>query len=204
MGFFESLLNGVVKEIGKEIEEKLEQKDTQLKRYAKEHPNIVKSEKYQKAAAASANIQALASHIRRTAEEFAENTTGMERSPKSYSIKRNVPLRSACQTAPSEPGVYILYLHGQIMKCGVATYGQGIRWRFVQYYNLNYDDKARDGDYWSVSPQNRDSVTVAWQACPQRVCNELEYKLFQKYGKGEWAKRAPRSSATGSEWELLI
>lgn len=140
---------------------------------------------------------------RSTKEEFRNDRTGMDRSPSSYSVARRVLLSQACKNAPRECGVYILFLHGQVMKCGVATYSQGLQWRFTQYYNLNYDDRARDGEYWSVSPDNKDDVEVSWQACPKRVCDELEYKLFQKYGKGPWAKRAPSKLAT-DEWDLLI
>lgn len=143
------------------------------------------------------------SRHRSTKEEFRSNRTGMDRSPSTYSVARRVSLSRACNDAPRESGVYVLYLHGQVMKCGVATYSQGLQWRFTQYYNLNYDDRDRDGEYWSVSPDNRDDVEVSWQACPKRVCDELEYKLFQKYGKGPWAKRAPSKLAT-DEWKLLI
>lgn len=143
------------------------------------------------------------SRHRSTKEEFRSNCTGMDMQPESYSTARRVPLSMACDDAPGEPGVYILFLHGAVMKCGVATYSQGLRWRFTQYYNLNYDDRARSGEYWSVSPDNRDDIEVSWQACPKRVCDELEYKLFRKYGKGPWAKRAPSSLAT-DEWKLLI
>lgn len=83
-----------------------------------------------------------------------------------------------------------------------AAYGQGLAWRFTQYYNLNYDDKARAGEYWSIIEENRDEVRVSWQACPESKCEELEYKLFQKYGKGKWAQRAPRQA--GDSWELRI
>ena len=65
------------------------------------------------------------------------------------------------------------------------------------------NDISRRGNYQSISPENRDRVKVTQQACPKRVCDELEYKLFSKYGKGRWAKRAPAKLAT-DEWELLI
>ncbi len=152
---------------------------------------------------ASYSSSTSSSKHRGTKEEFRSDMTGMDRSPSSYSIGKRIPLRRAINQAPSEEGVYIIWLHGEVMKCGVATYGQGLHWRFTQYYNLNYDDRARKGDYWSISPDNRDDVEVSWQACPKRVCDEMEYKLFQKYGKGPWAKRAPSKLAT-DEWTLLI
>ena len=48
-----------------------------------------------------------------------------------------------------------------------------------------------------------DDIVVFWQTCPQRVCDEIEYKLFRKYGKWPWARRAPRSLNT-DEWRVLI
>ena len=140
---------------------------------------------------------------RGTKEDFRKDMSNMEKDPRSFSIGREVYLNAATMQAPSQEGVYIIYLDGEVMKCGTVTYSQGLLWRFTQYYNLNYDDKARDGNYWSVSPENRDREKVSWQACPKRVCDELEYKLFSKYGKGRWAKRAPEKLAT-DEWELLI
>lgn len=157
----------------------------------------------QKEMARQAKQQGRSGGHRSTKEEFRRNASGMEKRPEDFSYRTHVPLSRAKSSAPGEPGVYILWLHGRVMKCGVATYGQGLRWRFTQYYNLNYDDRARRKDYWSVSPDNRDEVEVSWQACPQRVCDEMEYKLFRKYGKGPWAKRAPSSLGT-DEWRLLI
>ncbi len=178
--------------LNKGIEESMRRQEKNLQSYAKKH-NLSKEQ-----------VSQLREKMhRRTHEEFGADRTGMDCRPEDFSISRGDYLSDAVSSAPGEPGVYILYLYGRVMKCGVASYGQGIRWRFTQYYNLNYDNKARCGDYWSVSPENRDSITVAWQACPPRVCNELEYKLFKKYGKGPWAKRAPVASYT-NEWKLLI
>ena len=74
---------------------------------------------------------------------------------------------------------------------------------FVVDHTQIENDIARRGNYQSISPENRDRVKVTQQACPKRVCDELEYKLFKKYGKGRWAKRAQATLAT-DEWELLI
>ena len=148
---------------------------------------------------ASAN----ATRTRRTDGELARDTTGLDKKATDYSYRKNVSLRSAATSAPSKEGVYVLYLDGQVMKCGRAAYGQGLKWRFTQYYNHNYDDRARKGDYWSVSPENKDRVVVSWQACPPSKCKELEYKLFQKYGKGPWGLRAPANCYDDS-WKLLI
>lgn len=141
--------------------------------------------------------------VRRTDDDLSKNRSGMDRSPSSFQVKKGVSLSAAKNSANSEPGVYILYLNGSVMKCGRAAYGQGVRWRFTQYYNLNYDNRARMGDCWSVSKSNRDQVTVSWQCCPEAACKELEYKLFEKYGKGPWAERGP-ARCDSDDWELLI
>lgn len=140
---------------------------------------------------------------RRSDKEFEDDSSGMNKSPSDFSVGRNVLLSDAIHEAPSEPGVYILFLNGNIMKCGRAAYDRGIHWRFTQYYNLNYDTRARNGDLWAVDKKNRESITVSWQCCPPSRCNELEYKLFKKYGKGPWAKRAPLDCSSDT-WELLI
>lgn len=190
MGFFDILggiISGGSKVLGREMEKH------------RERTARIQGKHYERKSESSSS----SSRHRSTKEEFRSERSGMDRSPASYSTARHVSLSRACDNAPREPGVYILFLHGQVMKCGVATYSQGLNWRFTQYYNLNYDDRARDGEYWAVSPDNRDDVEVSWQACPKRVCDELEYKLFRKYGKGPWAKRAPSSLST-DEWNLLI
>lgn len=142
-------------------------------------------------------------HHRRTDEELNHDTTGTDKSVHDFQCCKQIPLSAAMNCAQSVPGVYVLYLNGSPMKCGRASYSGGVSWRLRQYYNLNYDDRARMGDYWSISPNNRDNIMVSWQCCPPSKCHELEYKLFQKYGKGAWAQRAPASCDTDS-WELLI
>jgi len=143
------------------------------------------------------------SRIRRTDEDLGRDQTDIDKPPRSFEYECDVSLPSAVKKASTHPGVYIIYLHGQVMKCGRAAYKDGIHWRFTQYYNLKYDNRAKKGDYWSVSPENRDEITVSWQCCPVSKCKELEYKLFRKYGKGPWALRAPASCAEDT-WELLI
>lgn len=140
---------------------------------------------------------------RRSDAELEKDRTGLNQSARSFQHRQNVRLPDAVEQADSSPGVYVLYLHGKVMKCGRAAYGQGIHWRLQQYYSLNYDDRARDKDYWSVSPENRDFIEVSWQCCPVSKCKELEYKLFKKYGKGPWGLRAPLNCSEDS-WELLI
>ncbi len=155
------------------------------------------SEKYEKAMAERTR------RTRRTDSELEKDRAGVNQSARSFQYQQNVRLPDAVDMAENAPGVYVLYLNGSVMKCGRAAYGQGVHWRLQQYYSLNYDDRARDKDYWSVSPQNRDSVMVSWQCCPVSKCKELEYKLFRKYGKGPWGLRAPQSCSEDS-WELLI
>ena len=74
---------------------------------------------------------------------------------------------------------------------------------FVVDHTQIENDIARRDNYQSISPENRDRVKVTQQAGPKWVSDEQEYKLFKKYGKGRWAKRAPAKLAT-DEWELLI
>lgn len=143
------------------------------------------------------------SRHRRTDAELERDTTGLNKSAEEYQHRNHIPLPQALSLAESSPGVYILRLDGKVMKCGRASYSQGVPWRLRQYYNLNYDDRARGGEHWSVSRENRDRVSVSWQCCPPSKCHELEYKLFRKYGKGPWANRAPDYCAEDS-WRLLI
>ncbi len=141
--------------------------------------------------------------IRRTDAEINSDLSGTDKSPYEYQYNLGMPLKNAINVANNGPGVYVLYLDGRAMKCGRAAYGQGVAWRLRQYYNLNYDDRSRSGEHWSVNEENRDRVIVSWQCCPVSKCGELESKLFEKYGKGEWAKRAPIFLGSNS-WELLI
>lgn len=51
---------------------------------------------------------------RSTKEAFRNVRAGMDRRPESYSTAKHVPLSYACDSAPSEPGIYILYLRGRV------------------------------------------------------------------------------------------
>ena len=141
--------------------------------------------------------------IRRTDEELSKDQTGTERSADSFDHNNYISLSDAMSQASNEPGVYILWLNGTVMKCGRSSQAGGVRKRLLEYYRLDYDKRAKAGDYWAVTQDNRDNVVVSWQCCPISKCHELEYKLFQKYGKGPWAHRAPNSCSEDS-WELLI
>ncbi len=141
--------------------------------------------------------------IRRTEAEIHSDLSGTDKSPYEFQYSMGVPLHVAINMAQNIPGVYVLYLNGKVMKCGRASYESGVAWRLRQYYNLSYDKRSRSGELWSVNEENREQITVSWQCCPVSKCGELESKLFEKYGKGEWAKRAPISHSIDS-WELLI
>ena len=140
---------------------------------------------------------------RTTDEEYSKKSAPPGKKPRDYQYRERVPLKEAMRVANGEPGVYVLFLGNKAMKCGRAAFSQGVKWRLTQYYNLNYDGRAQKGDYWSITPANRDEIYVSWQCCPAMVCEEMEYKLFNKYGKGPWALRAPSRSLT-NKWELLI
>lgn len=190
----------------KRISQKVDDYEKKLNQYEKSHPNSKKvAEERAKIADAREKLSngSVSYRARRTDSELESDTTGLSKRPRDFQYRKGVSLKEALHIANNETGVYILYLNGSVMKCGRAAYGQGIHWRFQQYYSLKYDDRARNGDYWSVSPENRDKVTVAWQCCPVSKCKELEYKLFKKYGKGAWAIRGPESCSSDS-WELLI
>lgn len=143
------------------------------------------------------------SRTRRTDEDLENDTSGLDRNPNDFSIGRGISLEQSLNEAPGETGVYVIYLDGSVKKCGRAAYGQGLHWRFQQYYSLQYDNRARAGDYWSITPENRDRIQVSWQACPTSKCKELESKLFDRYGSGDWAKRRPQYCSDNT-WELLI
>lgn len=161
--------------------------------------NINKKEAYENINKAREQLN----HRRRTDEELEKDNIDSNKKPRDFQCRKKIKLSNAIYDADTYTGVYILYLNGKVMKCGRAAYQTGVRWRLKQYYNLNYDDRARKGYLWSVTMENRDDIEVSWQCCPVSKCKELEYKLFQKYGKGEWAYRAP-AKCDKDEWELLI
>ena len=116
-------------------------------------------------------------------------------------VKSNISLKEAADSlySTSEAGVYILYLHGQIMKVGKAEIG--IRKRMQQYYGLNrYCGLNR-----YINEHIRDRIRVTYQTCSIFDCDELETKLFDKYSSVSsmpWASRRPHS--TSDNCQLLI
>ncbi len=182
----------------------IEQYEKKVDAYEKSHPSSDRVRQAREMLQEKKDkVNSLRSYSRRTDEEFENDKTGIDKSPTDFEVCKNEPLREAKNCAASSPGVYILFLNGSVMKCGRAAFGSGIRWRFQQYYNLTYDSRAQKGDYWAVSKENRDQVTVSWQCCPPSKVSQLEYKLFKKYGKGPWAQRAP-VKASSDDWDLLI
>lgn len=150
-----------------------------------------------------ANLNQQKNRIRRTDEELSKDKTDTDRPANSFDYNTNVPLSDAIHQASTSPGVYILQLNDCVMKCGRSSQLGGVRKRLLEYYRLDYDKRAKNGEYWAVTTENRDSIVVSWQCCPISKCHELEYKLFKKYGKGLWALRAP-TDCNEDTWELLI
>lgn len=107
-------------------------------------------------------------------------------------IKRNITLRDAATSGfgAISSGVYILYLDGRIMKVGSAKIG--IQKRMQQYYGRN----PYCGLNCFITDSNKDRIRVSYQVCPYDACEELESKLFDKYGPIQalpWATRRPHS-----------
>lgn len=107
--------------------------------------------------------------------------------------KYNISLRDAATPGigSSTSGVYILFLEGRIMKVGSAKIG--IQKRMQQYFGLN----PHCGLNCYITPANRERITVTYQLCPSDACEELESKLFDKYGPLSnlpWAEKRPHST----------
>ncbi|MBE6912735.1 MAG: hypothetical protein E7473_09440 [Ruminococcaceae bacterium] len=202
MGFFDFLKSG----FENVARSQARQREDFSRRYEREHPDMSSKERerldnFNRKTERIADFAGAS--IRRTEEELSTDTTGLDKSPSSYQRKTHVPLNDAMFDAENTPGVYVLWLSGVAMKCGRSSQNGGVRKRLQEYYGLRYDKRAQTGEHWAVSYENRDDVLVSWQCCPISKCNELEYKLFRKYGKGPWAHNAP--NYTGSDtWELLI
>ncbi len=184
-------------EIKREQVELLSQKENSLDNCQK-----YEDDRYGKVAQ-QANLDKEKSWVRRTDEELSKDKTGTDRTAQSYDHNTKISLPVAMHQADNSPGVYILWLDGSVMKCGRSSQAGGVRKRLLEYYRLDYDKRAKSGEHWAVTSENRDNVLVSWQCCPISKCHELEYKLFKKYGKGPWAHRAPDNCDEDS-WELLI
>jgi len=91
------------------------------------------------------------------------------------------------KVTPNRPGVYILLMGGNVMKVGSAKIG--VQKRMQQYYQLN----SHCGLNKHINENNRNHINMKWQTCNTNQCEELESKLFDKYGDNlPWSERRPR------------
>lgn len=94
-----------------------------------------------------------------------------------------VSLKEAAQVAPNSMGCYRIYCGG-LKYVGKAE--DGIRKRFVQYYN------GTTAHYTSGRTiyENRDKITVSWVVCQTREqVRELEAKWIREL-QPEWNKQS--------------
>ena len=96
-----------------------------------------------------------------------------------------IPLSEAKSSAPNQMGCYRIYLGGKLMYVGKAE--DGIRKRFVQYYN------GTTAHYPSAQSiyEHRDEVKVSWQVLDSReACRETERRWIDDYGTRKKAGEA--------------
>jgi len=94
-----------------------------------------------------------------------------------------VSLQEATKSAPNSMGCYRIYCDG-LKYVGKAE--DGIRKRFVQYYN------GTTAHYTSAQKiyENRDNITVMWQVCQTREqVREMEAKWIREL-QPEWNKQS--------------
>ena len=100
----------------------------------------------------------------------------------SSTVGTGISLKNATTSAPNSMGCYKIYYHG-LKYVGKAE--DGIRKRFVQYYN------GTTAHYPSAKKiyQHRDEITVTWQVCNSREeTRALEAKWIRQYDP-EWNDR---------------
>lgn len=93
------------------------------------------------------------------------------------------PLKSATKNAPNSMGCYKIFYRG-LKYVGKAE--DGIRKRFVQYYN------GTTAHYPSAKKiyEHRDEISVSWEICQSRKeCQELEAKWIREF-RPEWNKQS--------------
>ena len=93
---------------------------------------------------------------------------------------RKISLSDAKNSAPNEMGCYKIYLDDDLVYVGKAE--DGIRKRFVQYYN------GTTAHYPSAKKiyQHRDEISVSWEELDSREeCRETERNWIEKYNP-EW------------------
>lgn len=87
-----------------------------------------------------------------------------------------ITLKEATSEAPNFMGCYKIFQHGTLKYVGKAE--DGIRKRFVQYYNGTTVGYSSGSKIFA----NRDSLTVTWQICSSREeCRSLEKKWIEMY-----------------------
>ena len=64
---------------------------------------------------------------RRTDAELERDRTGLNQRARDFQYREHVRLSEALEIAESTPGVYILFLNGNVMKCGRAAYAANRR-----------------------------------------------------------------------------
>lgn len=95
----------------------------------------------------------------------------------------SISLKDATKEAPNSMGCYKIYCNG-LKYIGKAE--DGIRKRFVQYYN------GTTAHYSSAIKiyENRDDITVSWVVLPSREkCREVEAQWIQEL-KPKWNKQS--------------
>ncbi|MBO5177321.1 MAG: GIY-YIG nuclease family protein [Lachnospiraceae bacterium] len=100
----------------------------------------------------------------------------------SSTVGTGISLKNATKSAPNSMGCYKIYYHG--LKY-VGKSEDGIRKRFVQYYN------GTTAHYPSAKKiyQHRNEITVTWQVCNSREeTRALEAKWIRQYDP-EWNDR---------------
>ncbi|MEZ7892118.1 MAG: hypothetical protein QMC67_10235 [Candidatus Wallbacteria bacterium] len=115
----------------------------------------------------------------------------------SDTAEKPLPLKYSCsslkdaycsQLAPASPGVYKLYLNGQLMKVGKAA--DGLRKRFSDYYRGVVGGTA---GLKHINEANRDIIIAVWVECETSQCRDLELKLYREAEmRGEkmpWSER---------------
>ena len=98
-------------------------------------------------------------------------------------VGNGVPLKEATKSAPNSMGCYKIYYNG-LKYVGKAE--DGVRKRFVQYYN------GTTAHYPSAKKiyEHRNEITVTWQVCSSREeTRALEAKWIEEYDP-EWNDRS--------------
>ncbi len=75
------------------------------------------------------------------------------------------------QVANSGPGIYALYLDGELKKIGKAVYNKGIFTRMSQYYRLTPEGLSQ------ITKNNRDKIEVKFFFLKKDDCWIAERKL---------------------------